>query len=89
MFEILFVVAWIKTSDGLWMIDKGSTNKQCETIAIELFEEYKTDLEAVKCYTARDWANVDKTYIYKKIPIKKKEITTTAIARTCTAILRN
>ena len=49
MFEILFVVAWIKTSDGLWMIDKGSTHKQCETIAIELFEEYKTDLEAVKC----------------------------------------
>ena len=72
MFEILFVVAWIKTSDGLWMIDKGSTNKQCETIAIELFEEYKTDLEAVKCYTPRDWANVDKTYIYKKIPIKKR-----------------
>ena len=74
MFEILFVVAWIKTSNGLWMIDKGSTHKQCETIAIELFEEYKTDLEAVKCYTARDWANVDKTYIYKKIPIKKKKI---------------
>ena len=74
MFEILFVVAFVKTSDGLWMIDKGSTNKQCETIAIELFEEYKTDLEAVKCYTARDWANVDKRYVYKKIPIKKNKL---------------
>lgn len=74
MLDVLFVVAWINTSQGLFMIDKGSTLDSCETTAIRLFEEYKTDLEAVRCYNAQDWASLDKTYIYKKIPIKKKEL---------------